>query len=263
MTQVDVATRDRALASIGCEFADRDLLDLALAHPSYSHESDGGRGNERLEFLGDAVLDLVVAQALYDAHPEWDEGDLTRTRAGLVNQQSLAERARELELGQWVKLGRTEMRSGGADKDSILANCFEALIGALYLDAGLERAEKFVRRVYGAALAHDAVRERRDVKTAFQEWAHARFRETPSYAAVEDSGIDNDDARFSVVLSIGGEVWGRGVGRSKRIAERAAAAQALEKSATQALEKSATQALQKSATPALEKSAQSGGDSDG
>jgi ribonuclease-3 len=218
-------------AALGYEFADRALLDLALTHTSYSHENDGGRGNERLEFLGDAVLDLVVSQILYAVHPEWDEGDLTRTRAGLVNQRSLAEQARNLELGRFVKLGRTEMRSGGCEKDSILANCFEALVGAIYLDGGPAPVEEFVRRVYGSALAREAVRQRRDVKTEFQEWAHARFQQTPSYETVGDSGVDGDDARFAVEVSIGAEVWGRGVGRSKRLAEGTAAAKALQKCA--------------------------------
>ncbi|MBW2578767.1 MAG: ribonuclease III [Deltaproteobacteria bacterium] len=218
-------------AALDYEFSDRALLDLALTHTSYSHEEDGGRGNERLEFLGDAVLDLAISEILYEVHPEWDEGDLTRTRSALVNQKSLAEQARNLELGRFVKLGRTEMQPGGCDKDSILANCFEALVGAIYLDGGLVPVEEFVRRVYGAALASDAVRQRRDAKTEFQEWAHARFRQTPRYEMVGDSTEDNDDERFAVEVSIGTDVWGRGVGRSKRIAEREAAAAALEKNA--------------------------------
>ncbi len=229
MTHQEGASEASISAVLGYEFADGELLALALAHTSYSHEKNGGRGNERLEFLGDAVLDLVVSQILYEVHPEWDEGDLTRTRAGLVNQRSLAERARNLELGRFVKLGRTEMCSGGCDKDSILADCFEALIGAIYLDGGLAPLEAFVRRVYGSALARDAARQGRDVKTEFQEWAHARFRQTPRYEAVGDSGADGDDTRFAVKVLIGGDTWGRGVGRSKRLAECAAAAEALKK----------------------------------
>jgi ribonuclease-3 len=125
------------------------------------------------------------------------------------------------------------MRSGGCEKDSILANCFEALIGAIYLDGGLAPVEGFVRRVYGSALTRDAVRQRRDVKTEFQEWAHARFRQTPSYETVGDSGADGHEARFAVKVSIGADVWGRGVGRSKRLAEGAAAAEALKKRAAE------------------------------
>ena len=156
-----------------------------------------------------------------------------RRSAGLVNKRSLAERARRLELGRFVKLGRTEMRSGGSGKDSILANCLEALIGAIYLDGGFASVEGFMRRVYGSALASDAVRQRRDVKTEFQEWAHVRFRKTPRYETVGDSGAHGDDARFAVEVSIGGDVWGRGVGRSKRFAEDAAATAALEKCAAE------------------------------
>ncbi len=233
MTFKEDAPAPSISALLGYDFADHALLDLALTHTSRSHEEDGGRGNERLEFLGDAVLDLAVSQILYGVHPEWDEGDLTRTRAGLVNQRSLAERARNLELGRFVKLGRTEMRSGGCDKDSILANCFEALLGAIYLDGGLAPVEDFVRHVYGAALARDAVRQPRDVKTEFQEWAHAKFQQTPRYQTVGDSGADGDDARFEAEASIGTDVWGRGVGRSKRLAESAAAAEALKKCATE------------------------------
>jgi ribonuclease-3 len=123
------------------------------------------------------------------------------------------------------------MQSSGCDKDSILANCFEALVGAIYLDGGLMPVEGFVRRVYGVALASDAVRQRRDAKTEFQEWAHARFRQTPRYEMVGDSAEDDDDERFAVEVSVGTDVWGRGVGRSKRLAERRAAAAALEKTA--------------------------------
>lgn len=229
MTIESDATAPSISAVLGYEFADRALLELALTHTSYSHEDDGGRGNERLEFLGDVVLDLVISQILYEVHPEWDEGDLTRTRAGLVNQKSLAEQARNLELGRFVKLGRTETRSGGSEKASILANCFEALTGAIYLDGGLAPLEEFVRRVYGSALARDAVRQRRDAKTEFQEWAHARFQQTPRYETVGDSGANDDDARFEVEVSIGADAWGRGLGRAKRIAEGAAAAEALKR----------------------------------
>jgi ribonuclease-3 len=220
-------------AVLGYEFGDPALLDLALTHTSYAHEDDGGRGNERLEFLGDAVLDLAISKILYEVHPEWDEGDLTRTRAALVNQRSLAEQARNFELGRFIKLGRTEMRSGGGEKDSILANCFEALVGAIYLDGGTAPVEDFVRRVYGAALDQGAVRQGRDVKTEFQEWAHARFQHTPRYETVGDSGENGDEARFAVEVSIDTDVWGRGVGRSKRIAESAAAAEALKKCANE------------------------------
>jgi ribonuclease-3 len=221
---------ERLEKALGYEFSDAARLNLALAHSSFAHEAEGVvPSNERLEFLGDAVLDLVIAEALYEAHPDWDEGDLTRTRAGLVNQGSLAERARALGVGEFILLGRTERQSQGGEKDSILANCFEALIGAIYLDGGLAPVTDFIRRVYGAALDREAARKRRDVKTEFQEWAHARHQETPRYKTVGDTEVDGDEARFRVRVSVAGEAWGEGEGRSKRIAEQAAASAALSK----------------------------------
>jgi ribonuclease-3 len=216
-----VAELSRALRY---EFRDREQLLTALSHASYAHETRGDRGNERLEFLGDAVLDLVVGEALYAAHPEWSEGQLTRARASLVRGDALAERARELALPQLVKLGRTELRSGGAEKDSILANVFEAVIGALYLDGGLAPVQAYVAGWFtgdseSALLA--------DAKTSFQEWAHAALRATPSYHTLGDSGIEDDELRFTVEVRVSGEPWGTGAGRSKRLAERAAAAAAL------------------------------------
>jgi ribonuclease-3 len=223
---VTASAIDAVVAAIDYPFDDQELVETALSHSSYAHERDGSRGNERLEFLGDAVLDLVVADILFAAHPDWDEGELTRTRAGLVNQRALAARARALGLNLWVKLGRTERRSGGSEKDSILANCFEALIGAIFRDGGFAPAMAFVRREFADGLKQGAVR---DAKTEFQEWAHARFSKTPGYQTVGDSGTDNDDQRFTVEVSVDERTWGRGVGRTKRAAEREAAVAALQR----------------------------------
>ena len=213
--------------ALGYRFEDPELAETALSHPSYAHELDGSRGNERLEFLGDAVLGMVVAHRLYQANPQWAEGQLTRARSALVNKRELAERARALRLGPFIKLGRTERLSAGADKDSILANCFEAVVGAIYLDGGLERAAAFLDRVFGSAIAQQSAPPVRDPKTRLNELSHARFQSTPRYRTVIDTGIQNDDARFTVQVLIDGEPWGRGVGRSKQVAERAAAATAL------------------------------------
>jgi ribonuclease-3 len=224
----DAADEGAALRSLeerlGHRFADRGLLETALCHASRAHEAGEGRGNERLEFLGDAVLDLVTSELLYAAHPDWDEGTLTRTRAGLVNRSALADCARRLGLGPLIRLGRTEQRSGGGDKATILADAFEAVLGALYLDAGLAPVEALVRRVFGDAIARDA---ERDPKTEFQEWAHARFRATPRYHSADDTGTEDDEQRFTAEVRVGDEAWGRGRGRSKRAAERAAASAAL------------------------------------
>jgi ribonuclease-3 len=216
---VDVLSR-----ALGYEFRDRERVLTALSHASYAHEMRGDRGNERLEFLGDAVLDLVVGEALYAAHPDWSEGQLTRARASLVRGDALAERARELALPALVKLGRTELRSGGSEKDSILANVLEAVIGALYLDGGLAPVQAYVAGWFTADPEHALAA---DAKTSFQEWAHAVLRATPSYHTLGDSGIEDDAQRFTVEVRVLGEPWGTGCGRSKRLAERAAAVAAL------------------------------------
>jgi ribonuclease-3 len=219
--------QDGLESTLGYRFRDAELARTALAHPSWSYEVDGSGGNERLEFLGDAVLDLVIAHELYAAHPDWAEGELTRARAALVNQRALAEVARAIGLGRFVKLGRTEQRSAGEDKDRVLANCLEALIGAVFLDGGMEPASGFVARIFGPTLAAGEGAGARDPKTELQEWSHAHHHVTPSYATVNDSGTEDDAQRFTVEVRIAGEPWGRGSGRSKRSAERAAAQAAL------------------------------------
>lgn len=206
------------------DFRDTDRALTALSHSSHAQEQTrGDRGNERLEFLGDAVLDLVVSEVLYDAHPDWNEGQLTRARASLVQGEALAVRARAMGLPELVRLGRTELLSGGAEKDSILAGAFEAVIGALYLDGGPEPVRKVLERWFTDGIAETP----RDPKTAFQEWAHATLRETPSYHTLDDSGIEDHEDRFTVEVRVAGEAWGQGIGRSKRLAERAAAQAAL------------------------------------
>jgi ribonuclease-3 len=210
-------------------FADPDLLGVALTHPSRSHELDGTRGNERLEFLGDAVLDLVIGELLYASQPDWTEGHLSRARATLVNATALAARARALDLGSHVRLGRTEERGGGADKDRILANVFEAIVGALYLDGGLERVFELVRREFGEALADPDAALEVDAKTRFQEWAHRELSATPRYRLEEDTGIEEAEDRFRVAVEVSGETWGAGTGRTKRAAEQESAAMALAK----------------------------------
>ena len=212
-------------AALDYAFRDATLAETALSHPSFAHELDGSRGNERLEFLGDAVLDLVVARLLYDRHPEWPEGELTRARASLVNKDALADRARALGLGGLIRLGKTEQRSAGNEKDSILSNCFEAVIGAVYLDGGLEPVERAVQHLFGEELGNEAVL--RDAKTAFQEWAHAEYQCTPLYETTHDTGVENDDGRFTVEVHLRDTVYGAGVGRTKRAAERRAAREAL------------------------------------
>ena len=206
---------------LGHRFRDPELSITALSHPSYSYETDGSRGNERLEFLGDAVLGMWVAELLYEAHPEWEEGLLSRARAALVSGRALAQRARDLDLGDFLLLGRTEVASGGHDKESILANAFEALAGAVYVDAGAEAAREFVERLFGDDIRNSQALQ--DAKTAFQEWSHAEHRLTPEYALLADNGIENHADRFRVEVRVGEEAYGSGVGRTQRAAELAAA----------------------------------------
>jgi ribonuclease-3 len=222
-----VRAPDAALSErLGHVFREPALLETALTHASAAFERDGSRGNERLEFLGDAVLDLVVARLLYTLHPDWREGELTRARSALVNTGFLARQARALGLPEYLVLGRTERRSGGVEKERVLANLFEAVIGALYLDGGLPPIFALVERCFGDHLEGEATLER-DPKTRFQEWAHAERRETPRYAVLDDSEVEEADDRFRVAVTLEGEVWAEGRGRSKRAAERAAAVAAL------------------------------------
>jgi ribonuclease-3 len=207
--------------------SDSAWLEPALEHPSYAHERRGERGNERLEYLGDAVLDLVIGDLLYRAHPDWDEGSLTRARAALVNTAALAERAREIELGPSIRLGRTELRGNGSEKPRILANVFEAFIGASYLARGYEPTRALVVQLFRHTFEDPLLGSHRDPKTAFQEWAHAHRELTPRYQVLSDSGIENSAERFEVAVKLDGVVLALARGRSKREAERAAAARAL------------------------------------
>ena len=215
---------DTLMQRLHHRFGDPGLLETALVHASLAAEIGQGRGNERLEFLGDAVLDLVVAELLYEENPDWDEGGLTRARATLVKKDALAEQARALDLGAFVQLGRSEQLSGGADKDSILADCFEAVLGAIFLDGGLGPVRVLTESLFGDALRQGP---QTDPKTQFQEWANATRREYPRYETREDTGVEADERRFTVAVTLEGRDWGTGVGRSKRVAEREAAREAL------------------------------------
>jgi ribonuclease III len=212
--------------ALGVSFEDRELLELALTHRSYAFEAGGLPTNERLEFLGDAVLGFVVTARLYRDHPAEAEGRLAKLRAATVNARTLARVARELGLGGYVRLGRGEEQSGGQDKDSILADTLEALIGAVYLDGGMSAAADVVLRLLGDVL-EDLARdgETFDSKTTLQELTAARIGELPVYEVTEE-GPDHAK-RFSALVSVAGEIVGRGEGRSKKEAEQQAAAEAL------------------------------------
>ncbi len=205
---------------------DGALLHLALTHRSYSAEVPGEEPNERLELLGDAVLGLVVAEHLYRRLPGVPEGDLARIRAAVVSSEALAPIARAAGVGEALQLGRGEDRSGGRAKASILADALEALIGACFLDGGLERARALVLDLLAdpIAAAASAV-ELGDAKNRLQELSARLGLEPPRYE-VSESGPDHAK-RYTAVASVGGAVAGRGSGHSKKQAERAAAAEAL------------------------------------
>lgn len=215
---------------LGFQFSSPMLLSRALTHSSFMNEHpDALEDNERLEFLGDAILDFVVGAWLYHRFPEMNEGDLTRMRAALVKTEQLAEFGREINIGAALRLGRGEEESGGRTRDAMLCAAFEALVGAQYLDSGVPAVEGFIspilQNTVGLILSG---RKDRDPKSMLQEWAQAQGYSAPDYQVVTESGPDHDKS-FYVKVIIAGEEHGSGQGHSKQSAGKAAAAVALQK----------------------------------
>ncbi|MDQ1642079.1 MAG: ribonuclease [Actinomycetota bacterium] len=201
------------------------LLERALTHRSFAYENGNLPTNERLEFLGDSVLGLVVTDALYRSHPELPEGQLAKLRAAVVNMRALADVGRGLDLGRFVRLGRGEESTGGRDKASILADTLEALLGAVYLDGGLERAAELVHRLFDPLIQEAAtLGAGLDWKTSLQELTATASLGVPEYVVTE-TGPDHEKL-FRAVVQVGGEAQGEGSGRSKKEAEQEAAASA-------------------------------------
>jgi ribonuclease-3 len=209
---------------LGHSFERRELLSLALVHRS--HAAAAGQNNEKLEFLGDAVLDLAVSDLLMERFPGANEGDLSKRRASLVNSRVLAAKAVDLDLGPRLRLGRGEEKSGGRKKVSILASAYEALLGAVFLDAGFLAARALVARHFGPQLVDGESPSPIDPKSQLQEITQRLFHETPRYSLVQTSGPEHDRA-FVAELSVRGTCYGRGEGKSKKEAEQQAARQAL------------------------------------
>lgn len=207
-------------------FKNKDLLREALTHSSYANEQHNGRAcNERMEFLGDAVLSIVSAEYLFEKFPGMPEGKLSKLRSSLVCTQSLSGFAREIHLGDYLLLGKGERASGGADRPSILEDAFEALIAAIYLDGGMECAKRHILRF----LSRDVDNHRsvfKDYKTALQEIVQKNPDETLNYVLVGESGPDHDK-RFEAEVHLNSNVIGKGTGRSKKQAEQEAAREAL------------------------------------
>jgi ribonuclease-3 len=218
-------------AALGHTFHERKLLMDALTHRSYAYEfaGPGVVSNERLEFLGDAALALVSAGLLYQMHPDAPEGDLTQLRAALVRASTLATLARRMELGPLLRLGRGEDATGGRDRDLLIASAFEAVIGALYLDAGLDAVRAWLEPLLREEAEH-AIRSQRvkDAKSLLQELAQGRLGVTPRYQVASEEGPAHERV-FTVRALLGDVVIGAGQGRNKREAEQAAATDALAK----------------------------------
>ncbi|MDY6838018.1 MAG: ribonuclease III [Thermodesulfobacteriota bacterium] len=217
--------------ALAYHFKDRGFLREALQHSSYVNEQRevSLRDNERLEFLGDAVLDLVITHVLMDHFPETREGDLSRMRATIVNESRLAAMAQELDLGRYLLLGKGEASSNGQEKKSILSNAFEAVIAAVYLDGDFQAAFEVIERLFSDII--NGIEDRlaaEDFKSRLQEFVQSRFKTIPQYKVEAENGPDHDKT-FLVRLHIGNFLTTRGTGKSKKAAEQAAASVALEK----------------------------------
>ena len=215
--------------AIGYQFRNITLLQNALSHSSYANERwhDSLKSNERLEFLGDSVLGMLVAEHLYRTFPNRPEGELTRMRADMVCERSLAVVANRLELGQHLMLGKGEESGGGRNRDSILADAVESVLAACYLDGGMDAAVQFVRKFILVNVPVTRLHNT-DYKTALQELVQQKKNQTIAYRLVGESGPDHDK-QFQVELTLNGEVVGVGIGSSKKRAEQAAAQAAIEK----------------------------------
>ena len=216
---------------LGYTFKNKALLENALQHSSYAneHRNAGTRSNERLEFLGDAVLGVVTADYLYRRHPDLPEGDLTRIRAALVCEESLHEVARSLGLGRHLRLGRGEEQGGGRERPSILADATESVFAAVYLDGGMEEATALIHRVLLDKEREEAVEDRRrDSKTGLQELARRKRGSSLGYQMTGASGPDHAKV-FEAAVVLNGEEFSKGTGHSKKEAQQAAAKEALEK----------------------------------
>ena len=228
MALADLAVLQQIL---GVSFKDPSLLEQALVHSSYINENPGSAltSNERLEFLGDAVLGSVIAEKLYHDLPSFTEGEMTKLRATLVCRDTLAQAARAIGLGDYLYLGKGEEASGGQHKPVNLAGALEAVIAAIYLDQGAATAKDFILRLFNKEL-QKVVSQGAEVnyKSQLQELIQAREQQTPAYHVIEATGPDHD-RRFTVEVKVGDTVLGRGSGRSKKEAETEAARSALER----------------------------------
>lgn len=223
-----VETPQEFAVRMGLRFQNLTLLSRALTHRSYLNEhTEALEDNERLEFLGDAILDFIVGAWLYNRYPEMPEGDLTRMRSALVYTEQLAEFAREIHLGRAMRLGKGESLAGGRERSALLCDTFEAVIGSIYLDQGIEVVKVFIDPMLDAAsnevLSNHSIE---DPKSQFQEWAQSQGFQAPHYLTRSAVGPDHSKV-FEVDVVVNGEVYGSGSGHSKQAAAKAAAKDAL------------------------------------
>ncbi len=224
-----MSTHAQLEAVLGYKFLQPELLRLALTHPSMTHEVGESEHNQRLEFLGDAVLQLCLTRELYDRFTDADEGSLTKGRARMVNQSSLAERALHLNLGEYLIMSRGEEANGGRQRPSILADAFEAVIGAVYLDGGQDCAFSTILKQFQPQLDDmNQLPKVENPKGALQEYLQANSAEAPRYEVISATGPDHD-RDFECGVWHGGRELARGTGKSKKLAEVAAATAALER----------------------------------
>jgi ribonuclease III len=214
-------------AVLGYQFKERGLLAQALRHASWCNEQAGDRpaDSQRLEFIGDAVLGLAVGHRLMSRFPIGSERDLSVTRLQIVSEAGLADVARQIGIGRWLLLGKGEEKSGGRDKSRILADAFEAIVGAVYLDGGFEAGAETVGRLLGKRVETVELKNFFDFKTRLQELSQARLKSTPTYQVLQELGPDHGK-QFVVAVQLEGEEWGRAIGKSKKEAEQLAAAEA-------------------------------------
>ena len=213
---------------LGYKFKNINLLKNSLTHSSYANEVRGGfSSNERLEFLGDSVLSIIVSEHIYNKYPNMPEGELTRLRASLVCEKSLCAFSRELGIGEFLKLGNGEDKHGGRERDSILADAFEAVLASIYLDGGMAAARKHVMNTVLRDLKHHCDEDTfKDYKTTLQEIIQRNPEESVTYILIDESGPDHDKS-FTVEVHLNSNTIGTGTGKSKKQAEQMAAKQAL------------------------------------
>lgn len=219
---------DSLETKLNYKFKNIGLLENALVHSSYANEMKGAmHSNERLEFLGDSVLSIIVSEHIYKKYPDMPEGELTRLRASLVCEKSLCAFSRELCIGDYLKLGKGEDKNGGRERDSILADAFEAVLAAIYLDGGMDAARKHVTATVLRDLKHHCYEDAfKDYKTNLQEIIQRNPEENVTYVLISESGPDHDKS-FTVEVRLNSNTIGSGVGKSKKQAEQMAAKQAL------------------------------------